>query len=142
MREVFADTWFWISAIYPRDILHHQSVEIQSALESSAITLVTTDEVLVEFLAYFSARGRYLRTLAAATVSRAFENQLVRVVPQSRQSFVAGLSLYVNRGDKEYSMVDCISMAAMRELEIGKVLTRDGHFVQEGFKTITTATDL
>jgi len=33
------------------------------------------------------------------------------VIPQSRESFLAGLQRY--RADKGYSLVDCISMQAM-----------------------------
>jgi len=43
------------------------------------------------------------------------------------------LALYEARLDKEYSLTDCISMAAMRQEGIIEILTRDGHFTQEGF---------
>ena len=35
---------------------------------------------------------------------------VIRVIPQSRESFLAGLHLYRSRPDKGYSLVDCISM--------------------------------
>jgi uncharacterized protein len=57
----------------------------------------------------------------------------VTVIPQSRQTFLAGLALYEARPDKEYSLADCISMAAMRQEGITEVLTHDDHFTQEGF---------
>jgi predicted nucleic acid-binding protein len=55
------------------------------------------------------------------------------VVAQSRRSFLEGLRLYGERLDKGYSLVDCISMSAMRRHRIREVLTNDRHFEQEGF---------
>ena len=60
-------------------------------------------------------------------------NPNVKVVPQSRDSFLRGLELYEQRGDKEYSLTDCISMNAMRSEAITDALTNDRHFEQEGF---------
>ena len=55
------------------------------------------------------------------------------VVPQSRQTFLAGLTLYEARKDKEYGLTDCVSMVTMRREGITEVLTHDDHFAQEGF---------
>jgi predicted nucleic acid-binding protein len=57
----------------------------------------------------------------------------VEVVAQSHESFLAGLALYERRPDKQYSLVDCISMNVMRKRRIREILTNDRHFVQEGF---------
>ena len=43
------------------------------------------------------------------------------------------MALYKARPDKQYSLTDCVSMEAMRQAGIAEVLTRDGHFTQEGF---------
>jgi predicted nucleic acid-binding protein len=58
---------------------------------------------------------------------------MVRVIEQSRRSFLLGLDLYEARPDKQYSLTDCISMATMRQEGITEVLTHDAHFTQEGF---------
>jgi predicted nucleic acid-binding protein len=55
------------------------------------------------------------------------------VLPQTRADFDAALILYEARLDKDYSLVDCRSMVAMRTLGIAEVLTNDHHFNQEGF---------
>jgi uncharacterized protein len=60
----------------------------------------------------------------------------VRVIPQSRESFVSGLELYETRPDKGYSLVDCISMQTMRKEGITDALTNDRHFEQEGFRAL------
>lgn len=60
----------------------------------------------------------------------------IRVVPQSRSTFLAGLALYNARPDKEYSLTDCISMETMRGEGLTEVLTNDKHFEQEGFRAL------
>ena len=55
------------------------------------------------------------------------------MVAQSHESFLAGLALYERRPDKQYSLVDCISMNVMRQKQVQEILTHDRHFSQEGF---------
>lgn len=108
------------------------------ALEAELRTaeLVTTDEVLVELLAYFSRSGSNLRTRMSAFVRALYDNPAVRVIPQSHESFLAGLALYEQRPDKGYSLVDCVSMHTMRHLGVSRALTGDRHFEQEGFEVL------
>jgi len=61
---------------------------------------------------------------------------MVRIVPQTPASFLAGIDLYGARLDKGYSMTDCISMQTMRAEGITDVLTNDLHFEQEGFQAL------
>ena len=128
MREVFADSWYWIAILNPSEEGRASSATPQ------AVRIITTDEVLIEFLNYFSRPGRRrLRERALALLDRIQATGDVTVIPQSRDSFLAGLNLYRRRRDKDYSVTDCISMAAMRKRGITAVLTDDRHFAHEGF---------
>jgi predicted nucleic acid-binding protein len=60
----------------------------------------------------------------------------IEVVPQTRDSFLAGLTFYKASADKGYSLTDCTSMITMRERKITEVLTHDRHFGQEGFTVL------
>ncbi|MGA3204579.1 MAG: PIN domain-containing protein, partial [Bryobacteraceae bacterium] len=102
-------------------------------LVGAAIT--TTDEILTEFLTFYSA-DPWMRSRAAATVRSLLANPDVRIISQSRESFLSGLSLYEARPDKGYSMVDCISMQTMRREGLTEALTNDRHFEQEGFRAL------
>jgi predicted nucleic acid-binding protein len=55
------------------------------------------------------------------------------VAPQTRNSFLSGLTLYERRPDKAYSLTDCISMQTMRDHGLTEALTHDHNFEQEGF---------
>lgn len=131
MKEVFADTLYWIAVTYPDDMWHSFAVEAFKRL--GPVHLVTTDEVLIEFLTALSAAGAYYRRKAAGAVRGILASEDVTVLPQSRATFLAGLDLYERRADKGYSLTDCVSMNAMRELGLAEILTNDHHFEQAGF---------
>ena len=80
-----------------------------------------------------SAHGDHTRRLACRLVREILSDPGTAVVTQSHDSFLAGLALYERRPDKQYSLVDCISMNVMRHGNIKEVLTNDRHFSQEGF---------
>jgi predicted nucleic acid-binding protein len=64
----------------------------------------------------------------------------VCVIPLTHESFLAGLDLYAERPDKEYSLTDCVSMHVMRRVGLTDVLTNDRHFEQEGFRALFRGT--
>ncbi|MFQ6096103.1 MAG: type II toxin-antitoxin system VapC family toxin [Armatimonadota bacterium] len=134
MRTVFADTLYWIAVVRPADPWRAAAEHARCAVGPAV--LVTTDEVLVEFLAALSGHGKTLRVKAAQMVRRILADPNVRVVPQSRDTFLQGLQLYEQRPDKDYSLTDCISMHAMRAQGVNDVLTNDRHFAQEGFRVL------
>lgn len=131
MPRAFADTFHWIALEAYREPWHAQARALTRRHEGDG--LVTTEEVLVEFLAWFSGAGAYWRQRAARQVQTILSNPQIEVVQQSHSSFVVGLALYERRLDKEYSLVDCVGMAVMRQYGLTEVLTRDRHFAQEGF---------
>lgn len=133
MKAVFADTFYWVALTNFGDTRYRDAVTFDEVLTNT--TIFTTDEVLVEFLTFFSA-DPWQRGRAALTVRRLLIRPDIRVIPQSRESFIAGLDLYQSRPDKGYSLTDCISMNAMRSEGLTEVLTNDRHFEQEGFRTL------
>jgi len=99
------------------------------------ITILTTDEVLAEFLNAHSKAPKMKGTVTHI-VREIMEDPRVTVVPQSRNTFLRGLERYQSRLDKDYSLTDCVSMNLMEDFEITEVLTHDHHFSQEGFKIL------
>lgn len=130
MRTIFADTFYWAALFNPRDEWHLTVKSFSKNLAS--VRLITTDEVLT-FLNFFSAYDPSIRQSAIQRVQNILQNDFVQVIPQSHNTFLAGIELYRKRADKEYSLTDCISMQTMKQLGITDVLTHDRHFTQEGF---------
>lgn len=131
MRAVFADTCYWIALLNPRDQTHDIAIRVSRGL--TGYRIVTTEEVLTAVLNYFGSRGPYIRSAAAKLVERMPADPSIRILPQTRESFLAGFRLYQARPDKGYSLTDCISMEALRREGLSEVLTNDEHFKQEGF---------
>jgi len=129
VRQVFADTLYWFAIFVPGDAW----AESARSVDLADVLLVTTEEVLSEFLTAVSAHGDHARRLACRLVREILSDPHIEVVTQSHGSFLAGLALYERRSDKQYSFADCISMNVMKQRGILEVLTRDRHFLQEGF---------
>jgi uncharacterized protein len=131
MSQVFADTVYWIALANPLDQWHPLAVRAGRTLRGT--TIVTSEEVLAEFLAPFSGQGRMIREGATRYAERVLGNPDIIVRPWTHQTFLDGLALYKGRPDKGYSLTDCISMEAMRQQGITDILTHDNHFTQKGF---------
>ena len=130
MKLVFADAFYWIALVHPRDSARPQALSFGRDYEH--VTLVTTHEVLTEVLAFFSGGGIEARRIAFKAVRRTLQDPRVLVIPQSTETFEAGLQMYGERLDKGYSHTDCVSMIAMRS----RGIVDDRHFKQEGFRIL------
>ncbi|MGO8790069.1 MAG: type II toxin-antitoxin system VapC family toxin [Terriglobia bacterium] len=129
MKMVFGDTFYWIAVTLPGDEAYARAHQVTD-------DILTTEEVLTEYLTFFSAAPEYLRREVTANVEAMLSDPSVRVIPQSHNSFMAGFELYRSRPDKGYSLVDCISMQTMRREGLTEALTNDRHFEQEGFRAL------
>jgi predicted nucleic acid-binding protein len=138
MTPVFADTFYWYGLANRRDQWHPFVVQARANLGNRPV--VTTDEVLTEFLAAMSGDA-FLRAAGSLLVSAILADPAVTVLPQTHATFLAGLELYNRRPDKHYSLTDCISMNACQQEGITEVLTNDHHFAREGFVVLIQKTE-
>ena len=76
--------------------------------------LVTTEEVLTEFLNFYAEAGMRRRRIVGAMCEQVLLHPNIIVVSQSHESFSKGLELYRQREDKGFSLTDCISMVTCR----------------------------
>ena len=132
MRRVFADAWFYIALLDPRDAGHPKTVKI--CQDASIAGFVTTHWVLMEvanMLAGTKARGQcanFMRELISAPE--------ISVIPASESLFTRGLDLFEEREDKAWSLTDCISFIVMSDEGLSEALTGDHHFEQAGFTAL------
>ena len=134
MRPVFADTVYRVATARLADRWRAAAREARRRL--GHVGLVTTDEVLTEFLAALAKGGPRLRSDAARAVRAMLSGSNIRVIPQSRSSFRRALARYEARGDKQHSLQDCASTNVMEAESITQILTNDHHFEQEGFAVL------
>ena len=134
MKTAFVDTLYLVALFNSRDQWHQRAIATSKSVAETK--LITTEDVLVELLNFFSEYGEKARRGAVAQVEGILNGADIEVVPQGHEGFIAGLTLYKARPDKGYSLTDCISMNVMRELGVDDVLTHDEHFRQEGFNIL------
>ena len=131
MKRVFADTFYWIALINKSDSWYQRVKSYSVNLEN--IEIITTEEVLTETINFFAAFPAPMRAAVSQLVVQIIADYNIQVIPQTHESFIAGLELFQQRFDKGYSLTDCISMITMKNLNIIDILTHDKHFTQEGF---------
>jgi predicted nucleic acid-binding protein len=81
VKAVFADTFYWAAITSTEDTAHDRALSFSRSLQLDEI--VTTDEVLNEYLTFFSGARPSVRAQAGKTVADLLASRLVLVVPQN-----------------------------------------------------------
>ena len=131
MSVAFADTSFYQALLNPKDNWHANATNISNAFRGK---VVTSEYVLCELGALMS--HKYLRPLFIELVKELETVPHVEIIHGTHRYFEAGLALFADRPDKEWSLTDCISFALMREWKITDALACDHHFEQAGFRAL------
>ena len=127
----FADSYYFFALLNSRDPGFAKATEF---LKTYSGQLVTTGWVLTEVgdgLCRLANRSAFL-----LTVETLENDPNVEVVAFDDELFRAGVELFRNRPDKEWSLTDCISFVIMKREAIQEALTADHHFEQAGFRAI------
>lgn len=131
IRPVFIDSAAWIALLHSADSLHKQTVATYGNLVADGRDFVTTSLVLVEVASALSAQSR--RHLAIELEQRLRSSTICELIWIDRELYEHSWSLYRERLDKNWSLVDCSSFVVMRDRHVDEALTADHHFEQAGF---------
>jgi predicted nucleic acid-binding protein len=129
MAAVFVDSFYFFALGNRHDPAHAKAKAFTQTYRGH---LVTTEFVLLEW-ADGCASAAHHRAAAVKTVNDLRGNPDAMILPCTGQLFQEGLDLYAQRGDKEWSLTDCISFVVMQKEGITEALTGDHHFEQAGF---------
>lgn len=128
---IFVDAVAWIALLHSADSLHRQTVKFYKKMFADRRTLVTSSLVLVEVASALSARSS--RHLAVELEQRLRSSDICELVWIDQELYERSWSLFRERLDKDWSLVDCSSFVVMQERHIQEALTADHHFEQAGF---------
>jgi uncharacterized protein len=131
---VFLDTVGFLAALNKDDDLHGKAAEVLNRLEEEGRRIVTTTLVLAE-VGNGSARTQ-LRDDVAWLVRRLHSNPRSTVVYVDRDELFEAVDLYIDRNDKTWGLVDCVSFVLMMRMGIADAFTADHHFEQAGFRAL------
>jgi predicted nucleic acid-binding protein len=136
MKRAFGDTFFFIALLNPNDSYHQAAAQLSREWDGQ---IITTRWVLAEIgnaLSRTNGRWSFVSFLDGLK-----QQEHLQVLPNSDQLFEQGVELFAARPDKEWSLTDCISFAAMQAHSIDEAITGDHHFEQAGFKLLLKRAD-
>ena len=128
MRNVFADTSFYISLLNHCDEHHEKAQQFAAKYDGTFVTSAWIVEELADFCCDVPNRSLFLSMYEDLR-----NDPEVTIVPLSTELFDRGIELYAARPDKNWSLTDCISFIIMEQLQIREAAATDHHFVQAGF---------
>ncbi len=134
---IFIDTTYLIARMDEGDQWHAASTRARAVLENRRI--VTTDGVLIEFMAGVARHGPQARSAAARVAEELKRSPNVEVVEQTTALMAAGIDAYRNEFlYTRLSLQDCIAILVMRERGITEALTADQEFLRAGITPLMT----
>jgi uncharacterized protein len=110
VKEVFADTFFFLALANPGDEAHELAA---IAYGDRSARMVTTAWVLTEVGDALAAPGHRERFGDLLDLLAADDNAIV--LPASPELFQSGVRLFRGRVDKAWPLTDCISFVVMEQ---------------------------
>ena len=133
MNAVFADSFYYIALLNPDDSAHEIAVRHTEALSTPVVTTAWVLAEVADALCLPTRRQAVVELIRVVRLGRG-----ARLIPARQRQFERGFELFGRRGDKSWSLTDCISFVTMKELGLRSALTADRHFIQAGFKALMT----
>lgn len=127
---MFVDASFWVALFLNNDPNYQRAARAWPEINTEKIT---SEDILKETLTIVSQR---INKAGSITAYEKIIDECT-VLPVSSDRYRAGLQLFLNpKLQKNVSVIDCISAAMCRELNIGRILALDAHFKQLGLTVV------
>jgi uncharacterized protein len=131
MTRVFADTFYFLALLNPKDVAHERAATFTLTFAGEMTTTAWVLTELADALNHPANRTKFL-----ATLDRLQNSTQGHIVPPDAALFAEGIELFKSRPYKEWSLTDCISFVVMAREGISEALTGDRHFEQAGFAAL------
>ncbi len=132
--EILFDTSFAIARTSKKDYFHEKAKFWANEIQSKNIPVVVTQAVILE-IGNALAKSQF-RQVCIGLLESFEKSAETTIISMSDDLYEKACSLFRNRPDKEWGLVDCISFVVMQEREIEAALTADEHFLQAGFRAL------
>ncbi len=134
MRRHFFDSSAFIGQTCRDDQYHKQARKISKRLKKEHSIGVTTDYVLSETLTFLALRvGHYAAIKFYDSLKKAAN---LIIVYTNKKDFERAMEIFQQYQDKDFSFVDCMSFAIMKQQNLTQAFTFDQHFAQAGFEKV------
>lgn len=138
MKPVFVDTSALIALGNQRDEFHQQAAQLLRDLVASQRRFVTTNAVILKLANAFSpaqTKPLAFRLIALIKSTPTWMTVIIDAALMER-----GLERFRKMQDKDWSLVDCISMNVASDMDISEIFSNDHHFEQAGFNILLKKT--
>jgi len=134
MKPVLVDTSALIALGNKRDQFHQNAKKVFKELVITKSHFLTTNAVILELTNAFSD-VKY-KPIAIRLLNLIEKSNNWTVITIDEEMMKKGINRFKQMKDKDWSVVDCISMIIADESDITEIFTNDRHFVQAGFKIL------
>jgi len=137
-KRIFVDSWAWIALADADDPQYRQALGVLKGLKADGVRLATTNVVICE--SWENLRRRF--GLAAALRFYHYVEDIstkpgtLDIISVNAHDERDALRIARHHDDQDLSMVDCLSLAVMRQLGPHTAFTGDWHFTLLGFSAI------
>ena len=134
-RRVLVDTGAFHAFADASDAHHREAVAIFTGLRDRGDYLLTTSFIVAETHALLL--NRLHRQAAVRFLQDTEEGTRIAVIWVTPNDVQAGRQIIYHHEDKQFTLTDVTSFAAMERLGISSAFTFDRHFAQYGFRVLT-----
>jgi predicted nucleic acid-binding protein len=134
VRPISRTLHFWIALSHKSDQHHGRASAWSKYLIQRDAFILTTEAVLWEWMNALADSGT--RRATAEGYRRCHQDPQIEVVPFAADSIATAVRFYEDRGDKDWSLTDCLSFLVMEQSRVPRALTTDRHFQQAGFEVV------
>jgi len=134
MNTVFLDTSYAVGLAVDSDQFHPQAKEMALRVEQQNTRCITTWAVMLEI---GNALSKIRHRPDAVKLLEILQNDpAIEMIPLTAELLERAVEYFSARGDKEWSLTDCISFLVMTDFGLQEALTADDHFEQAGFRAL------
>ena len=99
MKIIFADTFYWIALLSPRDTWRHRVIEWSQS--NPHVSLVMTDGIVHEIFAHFSKQGDIMRGKAVELYHSILDDPSIQLISYHQGLRKLGIELYASNSHFE-----------------------------------------
>jgi predicted nucleic acid-binding protein len=131
VKKLFVDTGAWLAVIDPRDQYHQPASAFYRQALQAHRHLITTNLVVAE--TYVNLRRSLSHAAAIGFLDTIEQSSRIECVWSRPDLEDQARQILRQYADQDFSYVDAVSFALMREMEITEAFAFDRHFVTAGF---------
>ena len=131
VKKLFVDTGAWLAVIDPRDQYHQPASAFYRQALQAHHHLITTNLVVAE--TYVNLRRSLSYAAAIGFLDTIEQSSRIECVWSSPDLEDQAREILRKYNDQDFSYVDAVSFALMREIKITEAFAFDRHFTTAGF---------